>query len=250
MRISIFRGRRTLLAAVVGAVALAAAACTGGGDTSVTISTPPQTGVSVTGTGKVSVTPDIGQISLGVEVTLKTVAQARSSAAETLTAIIDTLKANGVADEDIRTQFFNIRPQFNFQRDDAPEIIGFTVTNTLDIKVREIDDLSKVLDDAIEAGGNFVRVNNVSFGVDEPEQYLDEARRLAVEDARARAKQLVELAGAELGDVRSISEGFGGGVPAPAFLARADSAGGGQASPLSPGQQEITLTVNVTFDIK
>lgn len=252
MRISISGGRRTLLAAVVGAVAITAAACTGGGDTSVTISTPPQTGVSVTGTGKVTVTPDIGQISLGVEVTQKTVAQARSSAAETLTAIIDTLKANGVADEDIRTQFFNIRPQFNFQRDDAPEIIGFTVTNTLDIKVREIDDLSKVLDDAIEAGGNFVRVNNVSFGVDEPEQFMDEARKLAVEDARARAKQLVELAGAELGEVRSISEGFGGG--APPVLLRLESAafdsGGGQPSPLSPGQQEITLTVNVTFDIK
>ena len=251
MRFSISGGRRTLLAAVVGTVAIAAAACTGG-DTSVTVSTPPQTGVSVTGTGKVTVTPDIGQISLGVEVTLKTVAQARSSAAETLTAIIDTLKANGVADEDIRTQFFNIRPQFNFQRDDAPEIIGFTVTNTLDIKVREIDDLSKVLDDAIEAGGNFVRVNNVSFGVDEPEQYLDEARKLAVEDARARAKQLVELAGAELGDVRSISEGFGGGPPSPLLrleVASFDSSGA-QASPLSPGQQEITLTVNVTFDIK
>ncbi len=252
MRISISGGRRALLAAVVGAVAITAAACTGG-DTSVTVSVPPQTGVSVTGTGKVTVTPDIGQISLGVEVTQKTVAQARSSAAETLTAIIDTLKANGVADEDIRTQFFNIRPQFNFQRDDAPEIIGFTVTNTLDIKVREIDDLSKVLDDAIEAGGNFVRVNNVSFGVDEPEQYLDEARRLAVEDARTRAKQLVELAGAELGDVRSISEGLGGGVPSPFRLESAafdGAAGGGQASPLSPGQQEITLTVNVTFDIK
>ncbi len=129
-----------------------------------------------------------------------------------------------------------------------PQIVGYTVNNTLSVKVRDLDSLSDVLDDAIGAGGNEVRVQNVSFTVDEPEQYMDEAREQAIIDARERAEQLATLSGATLGSLRSISESSnrGGGVYMEyAMPARAD---GGDTF-LAPGQQDVSLTVYVVYDV-
>jgi uncharacterized protein YggE len=134
-----------------------------------------------------------------------------------------------------------------------PQIIGFTVNNQLTVKVRDFDRLSDTLDDAITAGGNAVRVNNVSFTIDEPEQYWDEAREASVEDARERAEQLARLAGASLGSLRSISESNnrGGGiyleyaVPQPASFDGAFSS----STALNPGEQEISLTIYLVYDV-
>jgi uncharacterized protein YggE len=243
---------RIWIAALIAAasVGLAAVACTP--ETNVTVSPSESTGIAVSGTGTVTVVPDIALLNLGVEVTRDTVAEARSDAADAMQAIRDSLEDNGVEERDIQTQFFNIFPQYDFRRDDdTPRIIGFTVNNQVQVKVREIDDVSRVLDEAIDAGGDNVRVNNVSFTVDEPEQFLDEAREEAVADARTRAEQLAELSGVELGAVRTISEAFGGGPPVP--LARLEAAadfGGGAPTPIGPGEAEITLTVNVVFEIE
>ncbi|HJM76403.1 MAG TPA: SIMPL domain-containing protein [Dehalococcoidia bacterium] len=121
------------------------------------------------------------------------------------------------------------------------------------MKVRDFNQLSNTLDEAITAGGNSVRVNNVSFTIDEPEQHWDEAREAAVEDARERAEQLAKLAGASLGSLRSISEsnnsGFGGrlefAVPQAASLDDSFSS----STALNPGEQEISLTVFLVYDV-
>lgn len=236
-------------AAVFVATALLFAACADE-TTSVTVSQPSESGISVTGNGSVTVVPNIAVLSLGVEVTAKTVAVARSQAAEAMAAVQLTLEENGIAVEDIKTTSFSIQPQYNFERDEPPEVTGYSVSNRVTVKVREIDDVSDVLDAAAEAGGDQVRINGISFTVDEPEQYQDEARVLAVEDARGRAQQLATLAGVSLGGVRSISEsggsvpfdrGFGGGV----VMAEAAA-----STPISPGETEISLSVFVTYDIE
>lgn len=241
------RGYRFGTAACV-AAALLLAACSGA--TSVTVSQPQQSGISVTGNGSVTVTPDIAVLNLGVEVTAKTVAEARSQAAEAMAAVQQTLVDNGIAEADIKTTSFSIQPQYNFRSNETPEVTGYTVSNRLSVKVRAIDDVSEVLDDAAEAGGDAVRINGISFTVDEPEQFQDEARRLAMEDARERAEQLASLAGVTLGRARTISESSFSVPFAPAtggaFL-RAESAA---ASPISPGETEISLSVFVTYDIE
>ena len=236
---------------IASALALAAVACTP--ETNVTLSPGESTGIAVVGTGSVTVVPDIALLSLGVEVTRSTVGEARGDAADAMQAIRDSLESNGVEERDIQTQFFNIFPQYNFRDGDSPEITGFSVNNQVQVKVREIDEVSEVLDEAIEAGGDAVRVNNVSFTVDEPEQFLDEAREKAVEDARARAEQLASLAGVDLGSVRTISETSGGGPSPFDQFARAEFAApstGGGPTPVGPGEAEITLSVNVVFDIQ
>ncbi len=283
--------RRTLVpVAAMAALALLAAACTAG-DTTVTVAQPQQTGISVSGTGSVTVVPDLAVLSLGVEVTRATIAEARSEAAEAMEAVRAALGRDGVEERDIATQYFNIFPQYSRPAPcvetrlvpapaplgvtegpvtegaatplaapavastpcppQEPQITGFRVNNQLTVKVRDLDRLSDVLDHAITAGGDAVRVNNVSFSVDEPEQYLGEARAQAMQDARERAEQLASLAGVTLGQLRSVSEssaspqalGRGGFGAEFAFAAAVPT-------PLSPGETEVSLTVFVVYEVE
>ena len=206
-------------------------------------------GISVNGTGSVTVTPDIGVFDVGVEVTEETVALARSGAAEAMQKVRDSVLASGVEERDISTRSFNIYPQYDYNREEGPpEIIGYTVNNWIEVKVRDIDRLSDILDDAVTSGGDAIRVGGISFRVDEPEQYTDEARMLAVEDARARAQQLADLAGVTLGDARTISESSGGF--ARQGVVRAEAAFASDAStPVSPGESQISVTVHIVFGI-
>ena len=305
---------RRLAAAVVAAVlALTLSACTAG-DTTVTFAESQQSGISVSGTGSVTVAPDIAVINLGVEVSRPTVAEAREQAAVLMSAMQEALARSGVEQRDITTRFFNIYPQYSrfdpciFDavdeadarsvlplpavesstssgsgastdsapavapsaplapssegeavassepakcRPQEPRIIGFTVNNQLSVKVRDFDRLSETLDGAIAAGGDAVRVNGISFTVDEPEQYWDEAREAAVNDARERAQQLARLAGASLGSLRSISESNNrGGYPAPLYaFAQSADASFESATLLSPGEQQISVTVFLVYDV-
>ncbi|MBW2542354.1 MAG: SIMPL domain-containing protein, partial [Deltaproteobacteria bacterium] len=137
------------------------------------------------------------------------------------------------------------------RRDEQPEIVGYAVSNRVSVKVRDLDTVSDVLDDAAEAGGDAARVSGISFAVDEPEQYESEARKAAVEDARKRAEELAALAGVKLGEVRSIAES---GVSVP-FAERGyrgvmlESAAAPR-TPISPGETEISLSVSVVYEIE
>ena len=215
----------------------------------ITLSGEQQSGIAVSGSGSVSVTPDIARIDVGVEVMASTVAAARGQAADAMDAVMAALKDNGVDEVDVRTRSFNIYPQYNYRDDEAPEIVGFTVNNQVTVTVRDIDNASTVLDAAIQAGGDSVRVNSISFTVEDPEQFLDEARAEAVATAHARAETLAEAAGIELGRVRSISESTSFSnqrfaIPEAVF----DSAGGGATS-ISPGEQELSVNVSVVFNV-
>lgn len=207
-------------------------------------------GISVNGTGRVTVTPDIGVFDVGVEVTAETVALARAGAAEAMQLVRAAVAASGVEDRDVSTRSFNIYPQYDYDRAEGPpEIIGYTVNNWIEVKVRDIDSLSDVLDDAVTAGGDAIRVGGISFRVDEPEQYTEEARMLAVEDARARAQQLADLAGVTLGDALSISESSGGFARQQFAVAEAAFAAD-SATPISPGESQVSVTVHIVFAIE
>ena len=236
------------IVAVVALLIVAIFAITNQPAAQITLGGSDQTGLSVNGTGSVSVTPDVARLELGVEVTARTVAQARSSAAETMAEIMASLEANGVDEADAQTRYFNIYPQYNYKNESAPEITGFTVNNQLTVTVREIDTASDVLDDAIAAGGDAVRVNGITFTVDDPEQFLDEAREKAVANAREHADTLASAAGVSVGGVRSISESGGGYYPPEPRFAL-DAAASGGSTPIAPGEQELTISVFVVFDI-
>jgi len=244
---------RARVAAVVAFLvsALLVPACGDHRATEFIVSQPAEPGISVSGHGSVTAVPDIAVLTLGVEVTAPTVAVARSKAAAAMQAVRASLDGNGVARDDIKTISFNIQPHYAFPRDEKPEITGYTVSNLLSVKLRDLDAISDALDDAARAGGDAVRVNGIAFSVDDPKPYEAGARKAAVADARMRAEELATLSGVKLGRVLSISEsgvsipyqerGFGG-----MMLRSAAEA----PTPISPGETDISLSVSVVYRIE
>ncbi|MBU2536384.1 MAG: SIMPL domain-containing protein [Chloroflexota bacterium] len=208
-------------------------------------------GIWVTGEGKVSVVPDVAILSLGVEVQSSSVAEAQSYAATVMTAVIDELDNSGIAEKDIKTQQFSIYPVRRWSEKDGREVlVGYRVTNMVTVKVRNVEDTGTVIDAVARAGGDYIKVNSISFTVDDPSVYYEEARELAMADAKARAEQLADLGKVKLGRPTYISESgasmpvvreFYAGAPMPAPAAAPTS--------ISPGETEIRLSVQVAYSI-
>ena len=209
------------------------------------------TGISVSGTGKITVTPDLAILSVGVQVEAVTVAAAQQEAAQAMTAVMAELKATGIAEKDIATSGYSIYPQYNYGMDKQPTVIGYSVSNTVTVKIRKVADAGKIIDAVASAGGNDIRINNLYFTVDKPEQYNDQARELAMVDALKKAQQLAKLGGVTLGKPAFISES-GGYAPQPPIYY--DSAARGAApemvTPVTPGETELQLSILVIYNIQ
>ncbi len=208
-----------------------------------------QEGIWVTGTGEVSVVPDIVSLRLGIEAQQTSVAQAQTQAAEAMDEVMATLIDNGVAEKDIQTQYFSIRQVTKWDREKDEEIvIGYRVTHMVTAKIREIDKAGTIIDAVAEAGSDLTRIDSINFSVDDPSPYYEEARPKAMADAKAKAEQLAELAGVTLGKPTYISEGTQ--VPSPRGIPEAIYVGeAGATTSISPGEMEISLTVQVGYAI-
>jgi len=205
-----------------------------------------QEGIWVSGRGVVTVTPDIATLRLGVEVQAASVAATQEQAAEAMNEVMETLTDNGVAEKDIQTQYFSIRQVTKWDRETEEEIvIGYRVTNKVTAKIREIDKAGSIIDAVAAAGGDFTRIDSIDFSVDDPSAYYDEARQEAMADAKAKAEQLAELAGGKLGKATYISEGTQ--PPPPIYRQDIYEEAGAASTPISPGEMEISLTVQVAY---
>ena len=209
-----------------------------------------QTGIWVSGTGKVTGAPDVAILTLGVEAQEKTVSEAQSNAAKAMSDIVAALKANGVADKDIQTQWYTISIVTKWDKDTEEQIVvGYKVTNMVTAKLRDISKAGTVIDAVAQAGGDLTRVQGISFTIDDPTSYFNQARQEAMQDAAAKAQQMADLAGVGLGKAFYISES-GGYIPQPYPVRDYYSAAEGSAvTPISPGELEITLTVQVAYAI-
>ena len=125
------------------------------------------------------------------------------------------MKAQGVADNDIQTQYFNISQVTSWDNDkQTPVVTGYMVTNTVTVKVRKLlDKAGDVIDAVVAAGGNMIRINGISFTVDDPTPYYVQARDLAAANAADKAQQLAAKAGVKLGKVTYISENTNTATP-------------------------------------
>ena len=167
---------------------LVAAAC-GNRTTRIETATGTETrGITVSGEGKATGKPDIAQLTLGVSKLANTVEQARNDAAASLDAMIKSLRDNGIAKDDIQTVQFNISPEYDYSNG-RQLLKGFRVTNVVSAKLRDINKTSKVVDDAVKAGGDSTQVQGISFTIDKPEELQAQAREKAVADAKARARR-------------------------------------------------------------
>ncbi len=212
-----------------------------------------QTGVWVTGTGKVSAVPDVVILSLGVESQEDTVSEAQSKAASAMTDVVAVLTANGVAEKDIQTQWFSISAVTRWDDDSNQSVtIGYRVANTVMAKIRKIDSTGAVIDAVAGAGGDLTRVNGITFDVDDPEPYYAQAREAAVLNAMSKASAMATTAGVSLGAPTYISEADSY-VPVP-YPARSYSDGAGESfdvmTPIIAGETDIVATVQMGFALQ
>jgi len=212
-----------------------------------------QSGIWVSGTGRVVVIPDLALLSLGVEARARTVQQARDQAATAMDQVMTVLTANGIATKDIQTQYFNIQPEYvwnDFAK--RQEITGYTVTNTISVKARDMEGLGTLIDRVADAGGDLVRINNISFTTEDPEKYFAQAREAAVKDAMSKAQQFANLTGVTLGKLAYIAE-TGSNMPIVRDYAEAKMLTAGGAvppTPISPGEIDVTISVQAVFGIE
>ena len=225
---------------------------------SYTINSQQDVGISVNGTGKITVAPDVAVLVMGVESQKETVAEAQQEVSAAMEAVMDVLESYNTAAVDIKTQQFSIQPVYQWTENEQL-LIGYKVTNTItvDIKVMPTESytldykVGKVIDDAVAAGGDNIRINNIGFTIDEPEAYYEDAREEAMKDAKEKAEQLADLADVNLGKPFYISEGSNSVTPPVVYrdyITAADSSGESQAS-ISSGDLDIQINVYVVYAV-
>jgi uncharacterized protein YggE len=221
------------------------------------------TGIWVTGTGEVTVTPDIANLQVGVEAQETTVAGAQAKASEAMNKVMTALTDGGVKKEDIQTQYFRIREQTRWDEETGQEIVvGYRVTNKVTAKIRILSvesytldyKASNIIDAVVKAGGDLIRIDNLDFSVEDPTIYYDEAREKATADARARAEKLAKQTDVSLGSPTYVSESASmppvyegmiyaiaeAPIPAPAPIEPS----------ISPGEVKVSVTVQVAYSIR
>jgi uncharacterized protein len=205
--------------------------------------------ISLSGNGEVRRAPDIAFVTTGVLSQGATAAEALAANTSAMNALFAALKDAGIAEKDVQTSNFMVQPRYNFQDNKAPELVGYDVSNNVTITVRKIGDLGALLDKVVQAGSN--QINGIGFDVSEPSASLDQARKLATEDATRKAKIYAEAMGVTLGPVMSISEGVSYQPPMPMARGKVMMADAAAAPvPVAAGEQRLSVDVNITWEIK
>jgi uncharacterized protein len=210
-----------------------------------------QQGIWVNGQGTVTIVPDIATINLGVSARALTVADAQSQATAAMDKVMSALTDNGVAKKDIKTQYFNIQPNYRWEdKTGQNTITGYSVSNVVTVKVMDIEKAGNIIDAVAAAGGDNTVINGISFSVDEPDKYYTEARKKAMEDARAKAEDLAKLAGVALGKAVYISENTSSYYPYSVNYAKDSIAAGSTPTQISQGETDIMINVQVAYAIE
>jgi uncharacterized protein YggE len=206
----------------------------------------------VSGEGKVFVTPDIAKVTLGIEdsgASLKTVQNAVNTKSKSLT---DALKKLGIGESDIKTTSYNVYPQYDYATP-TQKITGYQVSTDYEVTVKDFDKVNDVVVAGTAAGANMV--GNVSFDLNEgtKTEKMNEARALAVKDAKGRAEGLAKAAGITLGKIINVSENQNNNIIRP--MALPVSGGGGPDKSVTqpdiqPGQTELDVTISLSYEVR
>lgn len=206
-----------------------------------------QSGIWVTGTGEITVVPDLAILQMGVEAQAGTVAAAQSDAAAAMENVVAALKDNGIPEKDIQTQRFSIEQVTKWdEKTNEQIVIGYRVTNMVASKIRDINKAGAIIDDVTLAGGDLTRIQGISFTIDDPEPYSNQARQEAILDAMAKAEQMASVANVDLGDLIYMTES--GYVPSP-YYAKGIAEAYDTATPIIAGELEVSVTVQMVYAI-
>jgi uncharacterized protein YggE len=209
--------------------------------------------ISLTGTGNVSIAPDMAVISFGVVKEAKTARAALDENNKAMASILKAMEDKGIDKKDLQTSGFNIQPKYFYPKrksngeQPAPEITGYRVANNITIRIREIENAGEILDLSVTLGIN--SGGNIQFTNSNTTAVLKEARIKAVEDALEKAQTLAQAAGVELGDILNISENTSRPRPVGIAQARSLRVQEDAAVPIASGENNYSVTVQMSWEI-
>jgi uncharacterized protein YggE len=197
--------------------------------------------ITVVGVGEVKGRPDVADLTIGVTARSGSAVDALTTMGNRSEKVLGVLHDAGVDDADIQTVDLSVNPTY----DDRGGIDGYEATDTVVARIRDLAKAGPVIDAAAAAAGDNVRVQGITFSIDDDSKLLASARSKAVKRARTQAEQLAEAAGVSVGDVLKIDEQT---TPVPIDL-RASGPAAAQATPVSPGTQTLTVSATVVYAI-
>ena len=203
--------------------------------------------ITMTGTGTVYATPDKAIVTIGVETRSETAGAALADNNAAMQAVMDALKAGGIAETDLQTSTFSISPltaRSSNSNSQPARLVGYLVSNQVRATIRKLDTTGALLDRVVRVGSN--RIDNINFSISKPEPHYDEARRLAVQDAIRKAKLFTQEAGVNLGKIITISQDR---ASAPVAYRREAALAAAPSVPIAAGQQSLTQQVVITWQL-
>ncbi|TSC82265.1 MAG: hypothetical protein G01um101419_619 [Parcubacteria group bacterium Gr01-1014_19] len=210
--------------------------------------------ISVSAEGKVVVAPDLATLSFSVVSQGKDPVKLQEDNNTKINTAIEFVKSQGVAAADVKTADYNLSPNYHWdEKTRVSSIDGYTLNQTVIVKVRDLSKVASILGGLPARGIN--QLGGVNFSIDDPDKFLNEAREEAFSKARAKAEAMAKYNGVRLKKVVNFTE-YGGGYPGPIYYAKEASMGrgGDMALPpmptIEPGSQEVTVSVNVTYEIR
>ena len=206
----------------------------------------PETTITLMGRGSIEQPPDVAMINVGVQVEAKTAAEAMAQQATNMNGVFAAVKAAGIADRDMLTGDMSLNPAYEYPNNARPHLTGYQASNSITIKVRKLDTLGKTLDAVVKGGGN--TINGISFSVDQPDKFQNEARVEAIKDAAAKAELYAKAVGYKVKRIVTISEQeFYPQPPMPVMMRMQDMAAA--STPIAAGEVSLAQTVNVVFEL-
>lgn len=220
--------------------------------------TPPAAGVvqpiggtrlDLSVTGESTRVPDLAVISTGVVTRAATAAAAMQENATRMERVIAALRRAGVAERDIQTSSINLNPEYRYENNQPPQLVGYGASNQVSIRFRDIRNSGKVLDVLVAEGAN--QINGPTLTIDKPQAAMDEARVNAIAAGRARAELYAKAMGMRVARVVSVSESGGYYAPPPPMpMAERDMAMAVSKTEIVPGEQKLQVTLAMVFELR
>jgi uncharacterized protein YggE len=208
--------------------------------------------ITVTGKGEVSAVPDTAWVTSGVNTQAKTAAEALNKNTNLMKAVIGVFKDSDIKDKNIQTSGFNVHPVYDYSKDSSPpKLTGYRVSNSVTVKITDINKLGELLDKLVSSGSN--QISGIRFGFDDNKALLDEARKDAIANTRKKAQLYAQAAGVDVGDVVSINE-LGTRLPRLVYrrteMDQAKMMTSSGSVPVMSGEQSISASVTVVYELK
>ena len=212
------------------------------------------TGPTITGTrlevvaqGMVKRVPDVAIISAGVVTQARDAKSAMAANASAMARVLSALRGAGVADRDMATAQIGLSPQYRYAENQPPVVTGYQANNSVTVRFRDIAKSGAILDALVAAGAN--QISGPTLTIDKPEAAQDEARADAIKTARARAELYARAAGLTVKRIVAISENGDVARPMPMMQMRAQMSDAAAKSEIVPGEQDVGVSLSVTFEL-